>query len=445
MNKNILLISSPMTYIEEFETIRLAQPLGLCYIAVVLEKNGFNTRILDAHADGFSNRIYNNGIVQVGMDEMEITEEVKKFNPSIVGVSSMFTDQYKNAHMVCKSVKNVSKDIITVMGGVHPTVATKYVLEDTNVDYVIKGESEYTFNEFCNSILNERDVTDIDGLNFNPKSHWIEDLDELPFPARHLLNLKSYFNVGQAYREPSKREPAFPMITSRCCPASCNFCASHIMQGRYRERSVGNVIQEIELLVDKYGMKEIYFLDDALAHGNFREILKQMIINGYDLSWHGANGTAVYSLDDEIIKLFADSGCYKVLLAIESGVQKTLKYMRKPVKLSKVKHIVKLIQEYGMKAESLFMIGFPSETKEDILNTVKFAESLDLDYVTFPLATPFVGTDLYEDCLRNGNLVDGFTFDRLKFGIGNIKTKEWGPKFVENVRKESWKRINRKL
>ncbi|MFH1894715.1 MAG: radical SAM protein [Patescibacteria group bacterium] len=445
MNNRIVLINPPMTYLTSVEPIRLAQPMGLCYIAGVLEKNGYEVKILDAHAEGYHNRVVVGDRVQVGLNEKEIRNKIAEFKPSIIGVSAMFTDQYKNAHMVCKAAKEALPGAIICMGGVHPSMVPEEALKDKNVDYVIRGEAEYSFLAFCDWQTKKKNIDPktIDGLNFNPKEQWIKNLDELPFPARHLLPLKLYFEVGRAYREPSKREPAFPIITSRCCPASCNFCATHKMQGYYRERSVDNVIAEIDYLINTYGMKEIYFLDDALAHGNFRDILKKMIENKYDLAWHGANGIAVYSLDDELIELFAKSGCYKILLAIESGVQETLAYMRKPVRLEKVEAIVEKIKNYGMKTESLFMIGLPCETKENILNTVKFAESLNLDYVTFPIATPFPGTDFYKDCLEKGYLVKDYKYENLKFGIGNIQTKEWGPEFVEKVRKESWKRINK--
>ena len=445
MNKKILLINPPMTYLESMEPIRLAQPMGICYLAAVLENSGYDVRLLDAHAEGYNNRVNVGVRTQVGLNEEQIKEKISEFSPAIVGISSMFMDQYKNAHMVCRAAKAAFPEIITVMGGVYPTMVPEDVLRDANVDYIIKGEAEYSFKYFCDwKILKEESAkSKIDGLNSDPKEHWIKNLDDLPFPARHLLKLQNYFSVGKAYREPSKLEPAFPIITSRCCPASCNFCATHRMQGYYRQRSVENIIAEIEYLIDSYGMKEIYFLDDALAHGNFKKLLKEIIKNSYDLVWHGANGTAVYSLDDELIELFAKSGCYKVLLSIESGVQETLKYMRKPVKLNNIKSIINKIKSYGMQTESMFMIGLPCETKEDILNTVKFAESLNLDYVSFPMATPFKGTDFYKDCLEKGYLVKDYKLENLKFGIGNIQKDEWGPEFVETVRKESWKRINK--
>lgn len=445
MNKKVMLINPPMTYLTTMEPIRLAQPMGISYVAAVLEKHGYDVKILDAHAEGYDNRVNVGGRTQVGLCEMEIKERIAGFNPAIVGVSAMFTDQHKNSHMACKAAKDALPGVITVMGSVYPTMVPEEVLEDPNVDYIIKGEAEYSFKYFCDWVIlkDENARGKIDGLNLYPKKQWNQNLDDLPFPARHLLDLERYSAAGRAYREPSKREPAFPIITSRCCPVFCNFCATHKMQGVYRERSVDNVIAEIEYLIDTYGMQEIYFLDDALAHGNFREILKKMIKNQYDLAWHGANGIAVYSLDDELIELFAKSGCYKVILSIESGVQNTLRYIKKPVRLDKTKDIIRKIKDCGMKAESMFVIGFPCETKEDILNTVKFAEGLDLDYVSFPLATPFKGTDFYNDCAEKGYLVKDYKFENLKFGIGNIKTDEWGPEFVEKVRNESWERINK--
>lgn len=440
-----MLINPPMTYFTSIEPIRLAQPMGLCYIAAVLERERYNVKIFDAHAEGYGSRVEKGERTQVGLNEKEIAEKISEFKPAIVGISSMFTDQYHNAKMVCKIAKEVDPEIVVCMGGVHPTMVVEEVLKDQNVDYVIRSEAEYSFRDLCDLLIKKKNIDPkkVDGLNLNSKTEWIENLDDLPFPARHLLKLQEYFAAGRAYREPSKREPAFPIITSRCCPASCSFCATHIMQGRYRQRSVENVIAEIEYLIKTYGMQEIYFLDDALAFGNFKEILKKMIENRYDLAWHGANGVAVYSLNDELIELFAKSGCYKVILSIESGVQKTLEYMRKPVILDKTKEIIKKIKDCGMKAESMFMIGLPCETKEDILNTVKFAESLGLDYVSFPLATPFKGTDFYKDCVEKGCLVKDYKYENLKFGIGNIQTKEWGTEFVEKVRKEAWEKINK--
>jgi len=214
--------------------------------------------------------------------------------------------------------------------------------------------------------------------------------------------------------------------------------------GHYRVRSIENVISEIDFLIEKHSMREIYFIDDNLTANKerFKKILDVIIERKYDITWHAANGTAIFDLDDELINKMKESGCYKVILSIESGVQSTLDKMNKPVDLSKVKPVIDSIKAAGLKVESMFVIGLPGETKEDILKTIDFAENLGIDYVSFPIATPYPGTELYRQCVENGYLADDFSFKRLKFGIGNIRTPEFDPAFVEGVRKSAWQRIN---
>jgi anaerobic magnesium-protoporphyrin IX monomethyl ester cyclase len=444
MNERVMLINPPMTYFERIEPIRLPQPVGICYIGAYLEKHGYEVKILDAHAEGYHNRFPMGDRTQVGLDETQIKAEVLKFNPAVIGVSSMFMDQHKNAHMVCRAAKSALPGVPVVMGGVYPTMLPERVLKDDNIDYVIRAESELSFKEFCDwKIRGDQSIyVNVDGLNLNKKNRWIENLDDMPFPARHLLSLEKYFNAGRAYREVSHKKNAFPIITSRCCPAACNYCGTHEMMGKYRQRSPEDVIEEIEFLIENYGMEEIYFLDDALAHGNFIEVLKLMAKKKYGLAWHGANGTAIYSMNNEIIRLFAQTGCYKIIFSIESGVTSTLKYMKKPVSLSTVPKIIKKVQSLGMRAESMFIIGLPIETKEDINNTVKFAGSLGLDYVSFPLATPFMGTPFHQDCLKRGSIKEDIPLEDLKFGIAHIKGIDWEPEWVENVRREAWLKLN---
>ncbi len=444
MNKRIMLVNPPMTYLERIEPIRLPQPLGLCYLAAFLEQAGYEVSILDAHAEGYYQRLPVKDRTQVGMDEEQIKVAIQKFDPAVIGVACMFADQYKNAHLVCHAAKAAFPDRPTVMGGVYPTMMPEESLMDKNVDYIIKAEAEESFKYFCDwKILRDKSAyAKIDGLNLNPKKTWVKDLDQLPFPARHLIPLEKYFNAGRAYREFAHHRNAFPIVTSRCCPADCSFCGTHKMMGLYRERSPQNVIEEIEFLIEKYGMEEIYFLDDALLHGNFRQVLKIMVKKKYNLTWHGANGTAIYSIDDELIDLCAASGCFKIIFSIESGVPSTLKYMRKPVNLDLTRSIIEKVQHRGMRAESMFIIGMPVETKADIEKTVAFAESLELDYVSFPLATPFKGTPFYDDCLKRGCIRDDIPLEDLKFGISHIQGIDWDSRWLENIRAESWKRLN---
>lgn len=444
MNRRVMLINPPMTYLERIEPIRLPQPVGICGIGAYLEQEDYDVKLLDSQAEGYENRFAVGERTQVGLEEEAIKEAVCAFDPAVIGVACMFSDQHKNAHMVCRAAKAACPDVPVVMGGVYPTMVPQEVLADPNVDHIIKAEGEMAFKAFCDwkILKDESAYGSIDGLDLNPKKVWLKDLDSLPFPARHLLSLEKYFDAGRAYREFAHKRNAFPIITSRCCPAFCSFCGTHKMMGLYRERSPENVIKEIEFLIVKYGMEEIYFLDDALMHGNFREILRIMAKKEYGLTWHGANGTAIYSMDDELIELCAETGCFKMIFSIESGVSSTLKYMNKPVTLDTAPAIIKKVQSCGMRAESMFIIGMPVETKKDILNTVAFAESLGLDYVSFPLATPFKGTPLYRDCLKRRCIQQEIPLEDLKFGIGHITGVDWDPEWVESVRKESWIRLN---
>ncbi len=447
MNKKVLLINPPMTYLERIEPIRLPQPLGLMYIAAYLEKDGYEVKLLDTHAEGYHNRKAVGERTQVGMEENEIKEAVLKENPAVIGVAQMFTDQSPNGHMVCRAAKSACPDVPTVMGGVYPTDMPDVALADENVDYLLTAEAEESFKHFCDwkILKDDKAYEKIDGLNGARKHKWIQDLDTIPFPARHLIPIEKYFDAGRAYREHAHKRIAFPMITSRCCPIACTFCATHSMMGSYRQRSPQNVIEEIEYLIENYGMEEIYFLDDALVHDNFRELLRIMAKKDYGLTWHGANGTAIYDLDDELIELHAATGCYKMIFSIESGVPTTLKYMKKTIDLNTAPNIVKKVQNLGMRAESMFMLGLSVESKADIRKTVAFAESLNLDYVSFPLATPFKGTVMYKDLIKRGVIRDDIPVEDLKFGIANIDGIDWDAEWVENFRVESWKRLNPEL
>jgi len=235
------------------------------------------------------------------------------------------------------------------------------------------------------------------------------------------------------------------MVTSRCCPAHCYFCSTHQMMGHYRLRSVQNVLEEVDHLVYTYGMREIYFLDDNLIYDKTRtlKLLDGLINRRYNLDWHDPNGIAIYSLDEELIDKMQESGCYKLLLAIESGDQEVLStIMHKPVDLKEVKRLVKYAKSTGMVVESLFMVGSPGETKDQINRTINLARSLDLDYVTFPIATPFPGTNFYQECKQKGYLVKDLRYENLKFGIGNIITPEFTPEYLQEIRHKAWQDIN---
>jgi magnesium-protoporphyrin IX monomethyl ester (oxidative) cyclase len=219
------------------------------------------------------------------------------------------------------------------------------------------------------------------------------------------------------------------------------------MGRKFRARSSQKVLEEIELLVDKYGIKELAFTDDNLTLDRERalNIFDGMKERDFDLVWVAPNGIALYAIDEELIEKMKESGCYSLYLPIESGVQEVLdKIIRKPIRLERVRRIVKKIKEFDIETVGMFIIGFPGETLDQMKQTIDFAQSLDLDYVSFSIATPYPGTDLYEIAKENGYLVNDFTEEDLiyGFGKGHIKTPEFTPEEVLRLRKEGWQRIN---
>ncbi|MCK4267521.1 MAG: radical SAM protein, partial [Actinomycetia bacterium] len=261
-------------------------------------------------------------------------------------------------------------------------------------------------------------------------------LDELPFPARHLLSMDKYFNI----KRPAgavRFSRHTPLITSRGCPARCIFCSIHSVWGRrFRARSPENVLEEIRQIKEEYGIKELHFWDDNLTFKKDRakSIFGMMIEENIDVVWTTPNGIAAYAIDDELVDLMKKSGCYRVYLAVESGDEYVLhKIIRKPLKLERVKPLTKKLMDIGIEADAFFVVGFPGETKEQIRKTFKFAASVGFNNANFYIANPYVGTDLYDICEKNGYLAPTFALDRLNIANANISTPDFSAAELEKL------------
>ncbi|HDZ77335.1 MAG TPA: B12-binding domain-containing radical SAM protein [Candidatus Omnitrophica bacterium] len=270
IKKALLFVPPALTFQNNLD-INPVPPLGLAYIGAVLEKMGLEVKIYDCLIEGWDNRReVKPGIVQIGVTPDEIRRQIVEFNPDIVGVNNLFSRQRKNAHSIYALAKEVNPNIITVAGGAHPTVMSDLVLQDKNVDFVVLGEGEVTVRNLVEHLEGKRSLDDVDGIAFRkngeikiaPKKTFIENLDEIPFPAWNLLNFTKYFGLKLSHGK--RRHKAFaPIITSRGCPAGCSFCTAHHVWGRgYRCRSAENVIDEMRQLKNNYGIKELLCEDD---------------------------------------------------------------------------------------------------------------------------------------------------------------------------------------
>ncbi len=445
--RKILLINPPYTRWRN-ERKWVTPPLGLAHIAAVLEKK-YEVKIIDAVIEGYESEIRVGEKIRYGLSFAAIKERIEEFSPDIVGVSCSFSALSRNAHEILRIAKEVDRSIITIMGGAHPSAVPEVVMRDENLDFVVIGEGEETILKLVEEIENEEGFSNLDGIGYReegevkiiPKTTYIENLDDLPFPARHLLQMEKYFRIKKGHVTP-KNTPYTTMITSRGCPSRCIFCSIHTVWGKkFRARSPENVLKEIEYLVEKYEIKEIHFEDDNLTFDKERaeKIFDGMVERNLDILWATPNGIALWRLDENLLTKMAKSGCYSLSLAIESGDEEVLqKIIKKPLKIENVTELVKVIKKLKIKSQGFFVIGLPGETKYQIKKTIDFANSLDIDDARFFIATPYPGTELYSICKEKGYLVkDPIDFEDMIVMKGNIETPEFSPRKLEEMQEEA--------
>jgi anaerobic magnesium-protoporphyrin IX monomethyl ester cyclase len=330
-----------------------------------------------------------------------------------------------------------------VLDGQHPSARPEECLTDPNIDFVVIGEAEDTIFELVNTLEegNTQNLKGIRGIAFaengktviTPPRPAIQDLDSLPFPARHLLPMDKYF---AAVKETPLRgeisKPWATMITSRGCPYSCVFCTVHIVMGKkWRARSPENVVDEIEQLIDAYRIRQIDFYDEnmTLDKKRMENICDLIVERGLDIEWYAPNGVRADTLDENLLKKMKKSGCKRIRVAPESGVQRVVdQIVKKDQKLTEVEKAVALSKKLGIKVGCFFVIGLIGETKEDIKETIKYAyklKKLGADHFQFSIATPLYGTELYEQAKRGGYLRENFSDEALAALEPLIETEEF--------------------
>jgi len=402
---NVLLIY-PKPHIS-FDTTHCI-PLGLGYIAAVLEKQGHKVKILD-----------------LNVQKDKLGQILKENNINITGMYAI-TPTIKSAWSICSRIKTINPNIITVLGGTHPTVLPNESLEKQDIDIIVRKEGEYVFAELCEKIekanydLNKANLKKTKGISYkknytstnpkithNPDSIPIKDLNKLPFPAYHLFPLDKYKPTRPTWI--SKNVIPGSMLTSRGCPFSCIFCFKGVHGNNYRYRSPENVIEEIKLLKEKYKITFLEFQDDNFNQipERAKKICNLIIKENIDIKWSIPNGISrVENITNDFLDIAKKSGCVDIWFAIESGSQQILdNVINKATTIEKIKNAAKTAKDYGFKTGGFFCIGNPGEQIEDIEKTINLACSLDLDRAQFTIATPFPGTRLFELIKEKGELL----------------------------------------
>lgn len=406
----VVLINPPISTIERYGGLAdvgsVLPPLGLCYIASFLERAGYSVSIIDGEV--------------LNLSIKQVAEEVSAINPHIVGITST-TLTYSHAISVAQEIKSLDSDIEIVLGGPHISAIKSGVLMDT-VDYAVYGEGEITFIDLMEHLDGKKKAEDIDGLIYkendriivNHPREYIKDVDTIPYPARHLLpDLRLYVPNAQNYR----RLPSTSMITSRGCPFNCYFC-DHSTFGRiFRGHSPSYVVGELEEIISKYGIKDVWFTDDTFTVDKNRvlNICDEIIERGVDISWNCLG--RVDNVDSAMLKKMRDAGCWMIAYGIETGNQKVMDYIKKGTTLEQVRKAVFWTKQAGLKAKGFFMLGHPIDTIETINQTINFSKSMPLDYALFLPNTPLPNTELFDICQSTGRIISP---DLTKFSAWNV-------------------------
>ncbi len=389
----ILLINPPYTNFEGLkESGGHMLPLSFGYLAAYTRE-----RIKDCEF-----KILDSEVLGLGYEQ--IKEKIIKENPDIIGFTAP-TPAMKHVYKITEFIKKeFNPNCYVVAGGIHPTVMPRRTLEESLIDSAVIGEGEITFFELVREIKNKSfDFGAIKGLawknrngaiEINERRPLLENLDELPYPARDLYDLKLYYSA------PTKKVSDFkatPILTSRGCAFNCIHCPSKtIWGGRVRYHSALNVVREIEECINKFGLREFNFFDDTFTvnPARVKEICREIINKKLNIAW--ISFSRVNTISEDLVKIMKEAGCRKISFGLESGSQEILDKMRKNATIEMASKAVAVVRKCGLQVHASFMLGNVGETIETIKQTIKFAKSLDLDNATFFITTPYPGTELYE-------------------------------------------------
>ena len=374
-------------------------PLGVMMIAAMARERGHgDVHVLDMKVEDWT--------------VARCADALTELAPDVIGLSAM-TYEAGCMHELARAMRSRLPRAVIVCGGPHPSVAADDVMTDAAVDFVVRGEGEHTFAELLDGLAQGRtEWSECQGLAWrdasgavvqNPDRPPPSKLDELPFPAWDLIDHRKYHTVPRGGVIYAHKEFA-TLFSSRACPWRCTYC--HNSYGKtFRERSAEHVLAEIELLVTRYGVKELVFMDDIF---NFRParakaIAQGIIDKGWKLALTFPNGFRGDILDEELVLLLKKAGMYRCMVAVESASPRMQKVMQKNLKVDKVKKIVDFIADQGVMVHGAFMLGFPTETEEEMQSTIEWAAESSFHTAAFFRVIPFKGTQLFSQVEEAGH------------------------------------------
>ena len=363
-------------------------PLGIAYLGAVAEKAGHQVTVIDCQAERLTYETFRTRIAQTTSD--------------VIGVTAT-TLLYKSAMNILTIAKETQPNATILLGGSHGTFWDENALKEyPSLDIVVRREGEETLLELAEKLESHSNLKSVLGITYrdgdkivrNPDRPFIQDLDSLPFPAHHLMSLENLKHNGKLL---------IPLVSSRGCVYWCDFCSTVRMFGRgYRMRSAKNVVDEMQFVHEKYGVDQVTFYDDAFSVDRNRvlQICQELHKRNLKLIWDC--GTRVDMVDRELMKTMKDAGCIAVWMGVESGSEAVLGAMNKSIKLEQTRKAYKTAHEVGLMTIANVVLGFPGETEATAKQTIRFVQQLNPEDVGFYIATPYPGTPMYEQVVKNG-------------------------------------------
>jgi anaerobic magnesium-protoporphyrin IX monomethyl ester cyclase len=357
-------------------------PIGLAYLAAVLETAGCELTVFDCPA--------------LGIDHKLLAAKIASFEPNMVGITSV-TPMIESALLAAHVTKETCPNAIIVLGGPHATFMDRQILSEyPDIDIVVRGEGEYTILELVHHLFNSGDIQDVSGISFRkdnqiirtPNRPLIQNLDELPRPAYQYFPLEKYRFFGKVI---------LPILTSRGCPFQCAYCVSSRMAGKtFRARSPRNVVDELEWLKEEYGAGAFSFYDDVFTYDKKRafEICAEMKKRNINVPWDCQ--TRVDQISRELLAEMRDANCQLISFGVESGSQEMLDTMKKGTTVEQNEIAIRYAKEAGLSVAISVIIGYPGENIDTLKQTLDFIRRTEPDDAYLSLATPYPGTELYD-------------------------------------------------
>jgi radical SAM superfamily enzyme YgiQ (UPF0313 family) len=429
---NVTLINPPITAGERYGSVvkegggRQA-PLGICYIAAVLEKNGINVSVIDAEAESLSYE--------------QVIQRMERFKTNFVGITST-TVAFHRALELAKLIKEEKKDLFVLIGGPHISSIPMHAMAFDCFDAAVYGEGEYTTLDVVNAVKDGKSIKNIPGVVYrengevklSERREYIEDLDELPYPARHLLPDKNLYNPPPMNY---LKRPVLSVVTSRGCPNQCIFCDKAVFGNRFRFHSAKRIVDEIEFLIKEFGAKEISIVDDTFTVNKDRvfEFCRLMRERKVKIHWNAR--ISENTVTKEMLVEMKEAGCWYLEIGVETGNLEVMKFIRKGTTLEKIREIVTWADKLGMVVKGFFIIGHEIDTEDTLKDTINFAKSIPLTDVVVTIMTPFPNTEAYNVAEKYGKFIH--KQDYSKFNAWEVVYV--GNNLTEDKLKYYWKKM----